>query len=172
MFTDLPLAYICSLFGSKTVVVTDFLCRCFFVCVCVNGRRTTTMSTQSVTARDLGGEWPSRRAPGPALDYRSQCAAQSAVSICVSVCMCVCVCVCVCKRVSAVCVSHRLISNLEFPPLQPDCPCLDALQPTTEQSHSQTQANNLRAKHCHIIALLLAYFTSRIINGSCCMCLI
>lgn len=41
------------------------------------------MSTQSVTAQDPVGGWPSPRAPGPALDYQSQCAALSAVSICV-----------------------------------------------------------------------------------------
>ena len=72
---------------------------CVCVCVCVTGRRTTTMSTQSVTALDPGGEWPSHTAPGPALDYQNLYAALSAVSISVTewklVCVCVCVCVCV-----------------------------------------------------------------------------
>lgn len=35
-------------------------------------RRTTTMSTRSVTAQDPGGEWPSHKVLGPAADYHSQ----------------------------------------------------------------------------------------------------
>ena len=54
----------------------------FNVCMCVIGRQTTTMSTQNVTVQDLAGELPFRREPGPASDYQSLYAAQSAVSIC------------------------------------------------------------------------------------------
>lgn len=82
MFTDLPLAYIFSHCLSPRLL-WRLISYADVLRVCVIDRRTTTMSTQSVTALDLGGEWPSHRAPGPALAYQSQYAAQSAVSICV-----------------------------------------------------------------------------------------
>lgn len=79
MFADLPPACVYAWFRSKPAVETDFVCF-----VCLLGRRITTMSTQNVTARDLGGEWPSHRTLGPVLDCRSQCEAQNAVSwVCV-----------------------------------------------------------------------------------------
>lgn len=46
------------------------------------------MSTQSVTAQDLDGEWPSRRNLGPVQDYQSQYMELSAVSMFESVCVC------------------------------------------------------------------------------------
>lgn len=75
MFADLPLAYVYSGFMSKPAMLTDFLCF-----VCLPGRLITTLSTRSVTAQDLGGEWPSHSTLGPVLGYQRQCEAQNAVS--------------------------------------------------------------------------------------------
>ena len=81
------------------------------------------MSTQSVTAQDPGGEWPSHRAPGPAPDYQNQYAALSAVSISVTewklVCVGVCVCVCVCVYLTFLRSEIQTLRSLEIPPPQP-----------------------------------------------------